>query len=88
MKWDGATSWARVSPPADNTNADFTSVVVLDPSSIYVTSTDGVIRRLTSGGWVSTRVYTSDQPLRDLAASSVENIWAVGDNGKVLHFPE
>jgi Putative metal-binding motif len=88
MKWDGGTSWTRVPPPEDNAAADFTSVVVLDPSSIYVTATDGAIRRLTSSGWIPTRVYTSDQPLRDLTASSVGNIWAVGDNGKVVHFPE
>jgi hypothetical protein len=88
VKWDGATSWSRVSPPADNANADFTSVVVLDPSSIYVTDTSGVIRRRTASGWVSTPVYTSDQALRDLAATSPGNIWAVGDNGKVLHLAE
>lgn len=88
VKWDGMTSWTALAPPADDATADFTSVVVLDPSSIYVTDASGVIRRLTANGWVSTPVYTSDQPLRDLAASSVSNIWAVGDNGKVLHFPE
>jgi hypothetical protein len=88
VKWNGATAWSRVPPPADNATANFTSVVVLDPSSIYVTDANGVIRRLTASGWVSTPVYTSDQPLRDLAASSVSDLWAVGDNGKVLHFPE
>jgi hypothetical protein len=88
VKWNGATVWTRVQPPEDNTTADFTSVVVLDPSSIYVTDASGVIRRLTASGWSSTPVYTSDQALRDLAASSPGNIWAVGDNGKVVHFPE
>jgi hypothetical protein len=88
MKWNGTTAWSRVPPPADNANADFTSVVVLDPSSIYVTDTSGVIRRLTASGWIPAPVHTSDQALRDLAATSPRNIWAVGDNGKVLHFPE
>jgi hypothetical protein len=88
VKWDGATSWTRVLPPADDPTAGFTSVVVLDPSSIYITDVSGVIRRLTSSGWISTPVYTSDRPLRDLATSSVSNIWAVGDDGTVLHFPE
>jgi hypothetical protein len=88
VKWNGVTSWTRVSPPADNPNADFTSVVVLDPSSIYVTDTSGVIRRLTASGWIPSPVYTVDQPLRDLAANSPGNIWAVGDNGKVVHFAE
>jgi hypothetical protein len=88
MKWNGTTIWTTVPPPLDNPIANFTSVVVLDPSSIYTTDASGAIRRLTSTGWVSPAVFTSDQPLRDLAATSPGNLWAVGDNGRVVHFPE
>ncbi len=88
VKWDGAITWTRVPPPANNATTNFTSVVVLDPSSIYTTSLNGLIRRLTPGGWVSPSLYMSDQPLNDIALSSLGNIWAVGDSGKVVHFPE
>ncbi|PTL75916.1 putative metal-binding motif-containing protein [Vitiosangium sp. GDMCC 1.1324] len=90
MKWNGATDWTRVNPPSDGTSAAFTSVVALDPSSIYTTDasslTTGVIRRLSATGWVIAR--TVDKPLRDLALNSPDEIWAVGDDGRVVHFPE
>ncbi|WP_233262233.1 putative metal-binding motif-containing protein [Vitiosangium sp. GDMCC 1.1324] len=90
MKWNGATNWTRVSPPSDGPSAAFTSVVVLDPSSIYTTDASslstGVIRRLSATGWVTAR--TVDKPLRDLALNSPDDIWAVGDDGRVVHFPE
>ncbi|HYH98564.1 putative metal-binding motif-containing protein [Hyalangium sp.] len=88
LQWDGTTTWTPVVPPPDNATASFTSVVVLDRSSIYSTDVNGVIRRLSASGWVASPLHTSDQPLRDLAASSPGDIWAVGDNGRVVHFPE
>ncbi|MCY1077447.1 putative metal-binding motif-containing protein [Archangium lansingense] len=88
MTWGGGTGWTRVAPPADNTTAPFSSVVVLDPSSLYVTDTgaSGAIRRRSTGGWVT--ATTVDRPLRDLALSAPGDIWAVGDGGRVVHFPE
>jgi hypothetical protein len=88
-KWNGATSWTRVNPPTDNPTAPFTSVVAPDPYTIYVTDANatGSIRRLSASGTWSTS-YTSDRPLRDLAISSTGDIWAVGDDGRVIHFPE
>jgi WD40 repeat protein len=63
--------------------------VAPDPFSIYITdaNTKGTIRRLSATGMWSTS-YTSDKPLRDIAFSSLGDIWAVGDNGTVVHFPE
>ncbi|MBN1204316.1 MAG: putative metal-binding motif-containing protein [Myxococcaceae bacterium] len=88
MQWDGQTTWTRVPPPEDSPTVDFTSVVVLDPSSIYTTDADGVVRRLTPGGWITPAPHDAPHPLRDIAATAPSNIWAVGDNGLVLHFPE
>jgi hypothetical protein len=88
MKWDGATTWTRVPAPSDNTTADFTSVVVLDASSVYSTDASGVIRRLSATGWAAAPLHSAGVPLRELAASSLTDIWAVGDNGTVVHFPE
>jgi hypothetical protein len=88
LKWDGAEGWERVLPPAAPAAANFTSVVVLDISSIYVTDTNGSIRRLTGSGWVDHPFYDTDKPLRDIALDSPGEIWAVGDDGRVIHFPQ
>jgi hypothetical protein len=88
MKWDGTATWARVAPPSSNAGANFTSVVVLDSSSIYTTDLTGAIRRLSASGWVTAPLYTAGQPLRDIAATAHDNLWAVGDSGTVVHFPE
>ncbi|HEX8435407.1 putative metal-binding motif-containing protein [Archangium sp.] len=88
MKWSGGTSWERVTAPPDNANATFTSVVALDPSSIYVTAENGKLRRLTVDGWAPALSYSGSKPLRDIALSSPSDIWVAGDDGHVAHFPE
>jgi hypothetical protein len=88
MKWDGDRTWTRVLAPSHNPGANFTSVMVLDGSSIYTTDLTGAIRRLSASGWVHQPLYDAAQPLRDIAASSPGDIWAVGDSGTVVHFPE
>lgn len=88
MKWDGNTTWTRVTPPAHNAGANFTSVVALDGASIFTTDLTGAIRRLSASGWAAEPIYDTEQPLRDIAATSISDIWAVGDNGTVVHFPE
>lgn len=88
MKWDGNTTWTRVTPPAQNAGANFTSVVALDGASIFTTDLTGAIRRLSASGWVAEPLYDTEQPLQDIAASSISDLWAVGDNGTVVHFPE
>jgi hypothetical protein len=88
MKWSGGTTWERVTAPTGSTNASFTSVVALDPSSIYITDASGGLRRLTATGWAPALSYTGTKPLRDIALSSPSDIWVVGDDGHVVHFPE
>jgi hypothetical protein len=85
MKWDGAESWERVLPPTTAPAVNFTSVVVLDMSSIYVTSTDGSIRRLTARGWVAQPLYDTNRELWDIALNSPGEIW---EDGRVVHFPQ
>ncbi|MCY1014220.1 putative metal-binding motif-containing protein [Pyxidicoccus sp. MSG2] len=84
-RWTG-TTWLTVTPPAA---AEFTSVCAPDRSSVYVTDAAGVIRRYTGNQWAPA-LYTpgSAAPLKDIALVSPTSIWAVGPNGRVLHFPE
>jgi len=88
LKWGGGTSWDRVSAPSGATAADFTSVVVLDAHSTYVTDTEGRIWLRTSARWAEPPLYDTDKPLWDIAVTSPTNVWAVGDDGRVLHFAE
>ncbi|SEL88616.1 Putative metal-binding motif-containing protein [Stigmatella aurantiaca] len=88
LKWDGNKTWSRVNLPNGTPVADYTSVVALDPASVYVTDMDGRIRLLKSSGWAPDPIYDGPQPLRDIAAKTMNDIWAVGDNGLVVHFAE
>lgn len=88
MKWSGGTSWDRVSAPSSATTASFTSVGVLDAHSIYITDTEGRIWLRTASRWVDPPLYDTDKPLRDIAVTSPTDVWAVGDDGRVLHFAE
>ena len=88
MKWGGGTSWDRVSAPAGATAADFTSVGMVDAHSIYVTDTEGRIWLRTSTRWSDPPLYDADRPLRDIAVASPTEVWAGGDDGRVVHFAE
>ncbi|WP_093519757.1 putative metal-binding motif-containing protein [Stigmatella erecta] len=88
LKWDGQQTWARIAPPAYSANADYTSVTALDPYSVYITDTDGRVLLLKPSGWAPAPLYTGSHPLRDIAVNAADDIWAVGDNGLVVHFAE
>lgn len=84
LYWNGSTGWYSFSPNPSMT-VDFNSVVALDASAAYIASEDGKIRRASAAGWVEH--FTASGPLKDIAATSRQDIWAVG-NGIVVHFPE
>jgi len=88
MKWNGGTTWDRIPAPLGATSADFTSVGMLGAHSIYVTDEDGRIWLRTATRWMDPPLYDTDKPLRDIAVTSPSDIWAVGDDGRVLHFAE
>jgi hypothetical protein len=88
LKWDGNKTWSRVNLPADNPVAGYTSVAALNPSSIYITDTEGRVRLLKPRGWAPAALYDGPEPLRDIAVKAPDDIWAVGDNGLVVHFAE
>jgi hypothetical protein len=83
--WDGGTNWYFINPTA-SMQVDLNSVAAPDGSSAYIASQDGKIRRPTISGWVEH--FTASGPLKDIAASSRQDVWAVGNGGIVVHFPE
>ncbi|MCY1022491.1 putative metal-binding motif-containing protein [Pyxidicoccus sp. MSG2] len=82
------TTWSALTPPA---SANYTSVCAPDRSSVYVTDAAGAIRRYReapTNTWTPLYTPGSALPLKDIALVSPTSIWAVGPNGRVLHFPE
>ncbi|WP_232293145.1 putative metal-binding motif-containing protein [Stigmatella aurantiaca] len=88
LRWNGNKNWSYVNLPADSPVVDYTSVVALSPYFVYITDTEGRIRLLKPSGWAPAPLYDGDRPLRDIAARAMDDIWAVGDNGLVVHFAE
>lgn len=100
-RWDGSTTWNQAE--ASGTTVDFSSVVMRydaqntsNPlnNQCYIVdkSTNGKLRRLTPFGWAkpfdllpSSR---ADKPLRDIAITATGELWIVGDDGRVFHYPE
>ena len=85
LRWDGNTTWNFASPNGAMV-VDLPGVVAFDDYSVYVASADGKIRRAAATGWVEH--FSATGALRDIAAASRRDIWAVGPSGVVVHFPE
>ena len=85
LKWDGNTTWDFASPTPAMV-VDLPGVVAFDDYSVYAAGVDGTIRRAAAAGWVEH--FTATAALRDIAAVSRQDIWAVGASGVVVHFPE
>ncbi|MCP3166171.1 putative metal-binding motif-containing protein [Myxococcus qinghaiensis] len=100
-RWDGSTTWNQAE--SSGTTVDFSSVVmrydVLNTSNplnnqcyIVDKSANGKLRRLTPFGWAKPLdLLPSDRanvPLRDIAITPTGDLWIVGDDGRVFHYPE
>ncbi|MGQ0505187.1 MAG: MopE-related protein [Myxococcaceae bacterium] len=77
-------TWARVITPA---NVSFTSVLAFGPNAVFATEGANV-RRLNAGNWDIVGISLLTTRLTDLAGTSPADLWAVGSNGTVLHWPE
>ncbi|WP_426748568.1 putative metal-binding motif-containing protein [Myxococcus faecalis] len=101
-RWDGAETWNRVDAPG-GANVPFTSVVMrsdwqgspqhLLAHQCYMVdgSANGKLRRLTPYGWAKgpdLPVATATVPLNDIAITASGDIWIVGEDGRVFHYPE
>ncbi|MFY1826513.1 MopE-related protein [Myxococcus fulvus] len=101
-RWDGAVTWTRVDAPG-GANIPFTSVVMrsdaqsspqrLLADQCYTVdgSANGRLRRLTPYGWAKgpdLPASTATVPLNDIAITASGDIWIVGEDGRVFHYPE
>ncbi|NVJ28456.1 putative metal-binding motif-containing protein [Myxococcus sp. AM011] len=99
-RWDGATTWHRAE--SSGTTSDFSSVVMRydaqntsnplnDQCYIVDKGANGKLRRLTPFGWAKGPDLPSNRanvPLRDIAITATGELWIVGDDGRVFHYPE
>ncbi|OJT17394.1 hypothetical protein BO221_45585 [Archangium sp. Cb G35] len=83
LMWDG-TTWRKHSAPSDE---DLLSVVAFGKSSIYVSTASGKVYRYNGTVWnVMPRMGTGGA-LNDIAATRPDDIWVVGSEGRILHWP-
>ncbi|WP_164017367.1 putative metal-binding motif-containing protein [Pyxidicoccus trucidator] len=85
LRWNG-TSWSKMSFPSTNTET-LTSVVAFGASSAYATAYNGRIYRYNGQQWELVFEDTSLR-LKDIAGTSPADLWVVGENGVILHWPQ
>nr|WP_225937205.1 putative metal-binding motif-containing protein [Myxococcus sp. RHSTA-1-4] len=82
VRWNG-TTWSKLTFP--NTH-NLTSVVAFGASSAYATCASGHIYRYNGQSWQQIHAVSGAR-LNDIAGTSPEDLWVVGDGGRILHWP-
>jgi len=83
LRWNG-TEWSPHSGPGAG---DLLSVVAFGTSSVYVTTSGGRVFRYDGTTWSALPGLNTGTALWDIAGTSPGDLWVVGDNGKLLHWP-
>lgn len=81
-KWNG-TGWQRMAGPS--TGTDLQAVLAFGTSSVYVVSEGGSIYRFDGSTW--RQLVDFEVPLWDIAGTSPDNLWVVGEKGLIIHWP-
>ncbi|MFY0571689.1 MopE-related protein [Archangium lansingense] len=81
--WNG-TSW---SPMAGPNTQDLLSVLAFGRNAVYVAAANGKVYRYDGSSWSQVSGVSSGNAFNDLAGSSPEDIWVVGEKGKRFHWP-
>ncbi|MFP2910471.1 MopE-related protein [Pyxidicoccus sp. 3LFB2] len=85
LRWDGE-DWTRM--PFPNTYVEsLTSVVAFGANLAYATAFNGRIYRYDGQQWAQVFEDTSLR-FNDIAGTSPADLWVVGNNGVVLHWPQ
>jgi hypothetical protein len=83
LRWNG-TDWNKLTFP---TTDNLTSVVGFGANSAYATTTNGRIYRYNGTNW--TQIHElAGMTFKDIAGTSPADLWVVGNNGKILHWPQ
>ncbi|WP_233278391.1 putative metal-binding motif-containing protein [Myxococcus stipitatus] len=81
-KTDG-TQWQPVARTPDNHS--LTSVIAFGANSAYTTCSNGHIYRFDGTNW--TRVYSGSNRLNDITGTGPDDLWVVGNGGRILRWP-
>ncbi|AKF83863.1 hypothetical protein MFUL124B02_38485 [Myxococcus fulvus 124B02] len=76
------TTWTKLSFPTSHT---LTSVIAFGAGSAYVTCTGNHIYRYDGASW--TNVFSGDRRLNDITGTAPDDLWAVGDDGRIIRWP-
>ncbi|MCY1015339.1 putative metal-binding motif-containing protein [Pyxidicoccus sp. MSG2] len=83
LRWNGM-AWSKLTfPNSDN----LTSVVAFGANSAYATTTNGRIYRYNGTDWTMIHELAGTT-FRDISGTSPADLWVVGTNGKILHWPQ
>jgi hypothetical protein len=83
LKWDGV-AWKKV---PNTPVATFNSVLAFGTSSLYITTTGGRVYKYDGQSW-SNSVVVTGKALHDIAGTSPEDMWVVGEDGLIYHWPK
>nr|AYM52281.1 hypothetical protein [Stigmatella aurantiaca Sg a15] len=83
LRWESGV-WSKIDFPSNAEN--LTSVIAFGRNSVYATTRSGKVYRYNGSEW---NAYSpgENQPLKDIAGTSPEDLWVVGEQGKVFHWP-
>ncbi|ATB27279.1 hypothetical protein MEBOL_000717 [Melittangium boletus DSM 14713] len=83
LMWNG-TAWSKHSAPA---NEDLLSVVAFGKNALYVTTASGKVYRYNGSSWAALSGVNTGRDLYDIAGTRPDDLWVVGENGKIFHWP-
>ncbi len=79
------STWRRLPSPS---GATLTAVRAFNPARVYVSGSDGTVRKWNGQSWQV--LYSNDggASLNDLDGLTESDLWAVGNRGWIVHWPE
>lgn len=80
-----SSGWRRLPSPGP---FELTAVRAFNPSRVYVTTGDGRVLRWNGRAWQTLYRAPSGAAFTDLGGVTESDLWAVGEKGLVVHWPE
>jgi hypothetical protein len=81
--WNG-TRWSKHPAPAGE---DLLSVLAFGKNAVYVTTASGKVYRYNGSTWSALSGVDTGAALNDIAGTGPEDLWVVGEDGKIFHWP-
>ncbi|GEN08707.1 Putative metal-binding motif-containing protein [Myxococcus fulvus] len=82
LRWDGQ-AWTKL--PSPDPQDILLAIIAFGPNSAYATSAHGKIFRFDGTNWQT--IYSGTEALHAITGTGPDDLWAVGANGRVIHWP-